>query len=142
MKKNEERVNIAFLDAKTRKNKYIESRLMTHDDDRTILHESIVIKKGELVSFPSLARTKDEVKDLYYLDELIKDMHKRGVLHWGELYMTFLHDWYTELKGRVGHTDVERAKYLKKNWGGMDRGWVKEHFMSTEERNKFLEHDL
>lgn len=91
---------------------------------------------------PSEMLLEKDIKDLYYLDELIKDMHVQGVIRWGEKYMVFLQDWYDELYKRVQHDDKERAAYLKKQWGGMDRGWIKNNFLSVEERDLFLESEL
>lgn len=85
---------------------------------------------------------EEDIKNLYYLDEMIKDMHKCGMLRYGEKYVTFLHDWYDELMKRVNHTDEQREAYLQKNWSGMDEGWVEENFMTTEERDAFLQHEL
>lgn len=85
-------------------------------------------------------RTRD-LKDLYFLDELVKDMHKAGVsLNGGWKYGTFLRDWYHELWSKVNHTDEERQTYLVDNFG---QEWVDEgHFLTTEERDNFLKNNL
>ncbi len=110
--------------------------------DGYVLSTQETVKKIVDYHLDGFKPSAEDIKNLYYLDEMIKDMHERDVLRYGEKYMTFLHDWYDELYKKVGHTDAERAAYLKKNWGGMDRNWIKDNFLSIEERDLFLEHEL
>jgi hypothetical protein len=84
------------------------------------------------------APDKRDVKDLYYLDELIKDMYTERMITWGSKHMTFLHDWYFELKAKVNHTDEDRLKYLTHSFGEE----MLDQFLTEEERDLFLNHNL
>lgn len=82
----------------------------------------------------------DDLKNLYYLDELIKDMHNFHVINYGTKYMEFIVDWYSELYEKVGHTDKEREEFLI---GHMGEEWYEEgNFLTTEERDLLFKKEL
>jgi len=80
-----------------------------------------------------------DLKDLYYLDELIKDMYKSVGLE-GDKYIVFLHDWYEELFKKVNHTNKQREKYLRQMFG--DEFYEDDNFLTISERKDFLNYKL
>lgn len=101
---------------------------------KTQVDETTTLRK------PKIEETKD-TNDLYFLDEIIKSMYDSHVnLSYGAFYDTALRDWYRELKDKVGHSPLERKRYLQEKFG---KEWVADgHFLSDEEVELFLDCEL
>lgn len=96
------------------------------------------VKMNRTYRRSSIMKERD-IKDLYFLDEMIKDMHKTGErLNGMWKWDTFLRDWYQELHEKVGHTNQERFNHLKKTFGAS----MMKDFLTIRERDAFLKHQL
>jgi len=96
--------------------------------------------KRMLEKVTKVERERD-IKDLYYLDELIADLEENGrsfgaINTGGYVFGIFLREWYQELSRKVGHTREERLAYLNETFG---EEWVADgHFLSEEQLNELL----
>lgn len=102
------------------------------------VRKSIFLDKSTKVTIVDVR----DLKDLYYLDELIKSMHAEAGIRFGGGYKfgTFLRDWYHELMKKVNHTDAEREDYLIQSFGL--EFYNEGNFLTIEEREQFLANEL
>lgn len=106
---------------------------------------NVVVRSATAIENEATKREQTErgrdIKDLYYLDEMIADMIKETQFNpantGGWKYTTFLRDWYRELYEKVGHTAEEREAHLRKNFG--DEWYERGEFLTEEQIAEIIE---